>query len=250
MENLKIIDTHTHLPGNSFGNNPRSASELRKEFQKDGVCFAWLFTTDGLIKDCTKHNDILSNQIKDLQDFFCGFCTINPHEGLAACINEMKRAKEKLNLKGIKLHPWLQAFSVTQPLLVDLLKAAGDLEMPVIFHDGTPPYSEPLQIAYAAQRAPETKVILGHSGLDFMYQDAIAACNDLENVYLCLCSLSTGYIEKVLNSVPAAKLLFGSDGGFAPGLVRWAVQKIMRLDPPKSIHERIFWKNAALILPI
>ncbi|MDD5679517.1 MAG: hypothetical protein PHW60_16230 [Kiritimatiellae bacterium] len=77
--------------------------------------------------------------------------------------------------RGDNEHPWLQAFSMTYPNVVPVLSKAGELGMPVLFHDGTPPYSAPLQIAYAAEQGPQTTIILGHSGLDDLRDEATLA---------------------------------------------------------------------------
>ena len=72
---LNIIDTHTHLPGFSFGSVPRTADELRTEFSADGVSQSWIMTVDGLIGEPEKSNDILAETVSEDLDFFVPFCT-------------------------------------------------------------------------------------------------------------------------------------------------------------------------------
>lgn len=244
MKNMKIIDTHTHLPGCTFGGQPRPAADLRREFEAEGLTGAWLFTTDGLIKETDRNNDILAEAVEGHRDFFVPFCTVNPHDGAGPAIREVERAKSKLGMKGIKFHSWLQAFSLTHPAVLPILQAAGDLKMPVIFHDGTPPYSTPLQIASAAEKVPHTTIVLGHAGLDDLYRDAILACRRQPNVYLCCCSNSAGIIDQLIKSCPPDRLLFGSDGGFGTDLIRLALEKIADLQIPPAIQARIFHDNA------
>ena len=245
---LNIIDTHTHLPGYSFGSTPRSADELRAEFSGDGVSQSWIMTTDGLIGEPEKSNDILAETMREDLDFFVPFCTVSPHSGAEQALAELVRCHTDLGMKGLKFHPWLQSFSLTHPAVQPVMGKAGELGMPVLFHDGTPPYSTPLQIAAAAGRTPDTNVILGHSGLDDLYRDAILACNRNDNIWLCLCSLSSGYIREVIRQCPADRLLFGSDGGFGAGLVRDAVEKIYAACGDDSILEAIFYHNPRRLL--
>lgn len=246
---MKIIDTHTHFPGACLGAAPRPINEIREEFEKAGLYRAWIFTTDGLFRETAKNNDILAEAVSKHRDFFIPFCTVNPHDGEDTAIREMERAVFDLKMRGLKLHPWLQAFSLTNPAVLPIMRKAGQLNIPVIFHDGSPPYSTPLQIAAAAEKCPETTVILGHAGLDDLYQDAIFACLRQPNIYLCCCSLSSGYIREIIRQCPSERLLYGSDAGFTPGIIETAVEKVKDTGVPEGILEQIFYENPSRFIP-
>jgi predicted TIM-barrel fold metal-dependent hydrolase len=240
---MKIIDTHTHLPGWSFGSTPRDCGELRREFDAEGITGAWLFTTDGLIREANRNNDILFQSVQDHRDFFIPFCTIDPHDGTEKALAELERCHHRLNMRGIKFHPWLQAFSMTHPAILPIMRQAGDFNMPVIFHDGTPPYSTPLQIAAVAEKVPHTTVILGHAGLDDFYQDAILACLRQSNIFLCLCGPQCGHLAEIIERCPADRLLFGSDGGFGSDLIAWRIAKLTQTGASPETLQRIFYDN-------
>lgn len=246
---MKIIDTHTHLPGVCLGASPRPIVTLRRGFENAGLYQVWIFTTDGLIKEPAKNNDILSEATRDHRDFFVPFCTVNPHDGADAAIKELERAKFELNMMGVKLHPWLQAFSLTHPAVLPILQRAGELGFPVVFHDGSPPYSTPLQIAAAAEKCPQTVVILGHAGLDDLYEDAILACLRQPNIYLCCCSLSSGCIAEIIRRCPLDRLLYGSDAGFVPDIVETAVEKLKETGASVRVLEKIFYDNPRRLIP-
>ena len=240
---MKVIDTHTHLPGYAFGLKPRPIAELRREFEEAGLTAAWIFTTDGLLREPARHNDVLAEAVAGDRDFFIPFCTVDPHAGREAALHELERAKSQLGMKGVKLHPWLQAFSMTHPAVAAIFIRAGELGMPVILHDGTPPYCDPLQIAAAAERAPRTTVILGHAGLDDLYDDAISACRRPPNIHLCLCGPSTGPLAEIVRRCPTERLLFGSDGGFGGDCVTWRLEKIRKVISDDRILESVFFTN-------
>jgi predicted TIM-barrel fold metal-dependent hydrolase len=246
---MKIIDTHTHLPGMLLGKNPHTITEVREEFEEAGLCRAWICTTDGLISEPCRNNDILAEAVRDHRDFFIPFCTVSPHEGIQRALAELDRAKSELGMKGLKLHPWLQAFSMVNPNVLPILKKAGELSFPVLLHDGTPPYSTPLQIAAAAEKVPETIIILGHAGLDDLYEDAILACLRQPNIYLSCTSLSCGYIEEIIHRCPTDRLLYGSDGGFISGLVSAAIDKIKETDASDDVLRKIFFDNPSRLCP-
>ncbi len=238
---MKIIDTHTHLPGNTFGMSPRTADDLRAEFSRDGLTGAWLMTTDGLVADARKNNNILAEAVREHLDFFVPFCTVDPRTGAENAVDELVRCHEELGMRGLKLHPWLQAFSMTHPAVLPIVHKAGELGMPVLFHDGSPPYATPLQISAVAEKAPGTIVILGHAGLDDLYQDAISACLRCNNIYLCCCSVSSGYMMEIFNRCPPDKLMYGSDGGVAVNIVKDAINKIMATGASKNTLRKIFY---------
>jgi predicted TIM-barrel fold metal-dependent hydrolase len=245
---MKIIDTHTHLPGNLFGCHPRPTAGLRREFERAGLSQAWLFTVDGLIKDTNRNNDVLARAVAKDRDFFIPFCTVNPHDGEKAALKELDRCHSKLGMKGVKLHPWLQAFSMTHPAVLPIFRRAGELGMPVALHDGTPPYCDPLQIAAVAGKAPRTTVVLGHAGLDDLYADAILACLRQPNIHLCLCGPSCGHLEKIVRRCPAERLLFGSDGGLGGGIIEWRLDKVRQAIGDKRILEQVLFRNPARLI--
>lgn len=251
---MKIIDAHTHFPGSEssfpgrrFGNE--SGLMLRRQFEEDGLAGAWIMTSDGLRKDPVRHNDILARALGKHRDFFTPFCTVGMHESLEDIISELERCAVKLKMRGLKLHPWLQAFSMTHTNVPAVLDKAGKLGMPVLFHDGTPPYSAPLQIAWAAEQVPKTTIILGHAGLDDLWEDAILACRRHDNIFLCLCSLSAGHIREIIRRCPVEKLLFGSDGGFMPGIAKHAIAKIRCTGASQKVLRRILYDNPLRLLP-
>ena len=247
---MKIIDAHTHLRGKFFGCTPCTADTLRKEFIKEGLCGAWIMTIDGLFGNAKANNDILAETTQNNLDFFIPFCTVNPHDGQQQAIAELIRAKEKLGMRGLKLHPWLQAFSLTHPAVLPIIQKAAELNMPVLFHDGTPPYSTPLQIAAVAEKVPDATIILGHSGLDDLYEDAISACNRQANVYLCSCGLSSGRLNYVIEKCPTEKIIFGSDGGSGlEGIVEELINKVLATGVNYQKLQKIFYNNAKRILP-
>lgn len=248
---VKIIDTHMHLAGRLFGTQPpRVIADIRQEYENTGVSHAWIMTIDGLLQDPAKHNDILAEAVRPHRDFFVPFCTVNPHEGVDVAMKEMDRAKSDLGMRGLKLHPWLQAFSMTHPAIIPIFKKASQLGFPVLLHDGTPPYCTPLQIASVAEQVPDVIVILGHAGLDDLTEDAILACLRHKNIYLSLTSISVGFMKEIIQRVPVDRLLFGSDGGIVPGLVDPAIRKLRATEVSDDILVKIFYENAAALLPI
>ncbi len=142
---------------------------------------------------------------------FCTACIWEPVDGPA----EVRRCLAELNFRGVKFHPWLQGCSVSSPVMDEIAEIAAEYEVPVLFHDGTPPFSLPSQMALLAQRHPRTQVILGHSGLMEHYREAAAAVQSTDNLWACLCGPHLAGMRHLLEHCPLDRLLWGSDAGYA-----------------------------------
>jgi hypothetical protein len=105
-----IIDTHTHMPGRSFtdieGPEAKEFLELMDTYSIDQ---AWVFTLDGLFFDPQPHNDFLREFCDHEPERLIPFCTVHPRYPNA--VEELRRAILDLGMKGVKMHPWTQAFS-------------------------------------------------------------------------------------------------------------------------------------------
>jgi predicted TIM-barrel fold metal-dependent hydrolase len=128
---------------------------------------------------------------------------------------EVRRCLATLGFRGIKFHPWLQGCSVSSPMMDQIAELAGEFDVPMLFHDGTPPFSLPSQMALLAQRHPGTKIILGHSGLFEHYREAAAAVNACDNLWACLCGPHVQGLRHLLARVPVQRLLWGTDFGYS-----------------------------------
>lgn len=178
----------------------------------------WISSLDSLVTSDLnvqkKSNDHLAELADKYPGRISGLCTVNPSL-MNDAVEEIYRCANELRLIGIKLHPWLQAFNVTSnPGMRLIMKAAEKLNMFVLFHDGTPPYSTPLQIAFLAEQFPAVPVILGHSGLLDLYPDAALAAEQNKNIWLQPTSAPPIAIRSALKAAGPSRLLFGSDGGF------------------------------------
>jgi len=206
-----IIDAHTHLFHQYVTQQGLSTDVFVAGLRQAGIDKALVF---GLEQSFFGPSQAADDWIADHANRYPGLlypvCTVHPREGVTA-LNEMQRCARHLGMVALKLHPWLQAFSVVEGQVAPLLHKAGELGWPVIFHDGTPPYSTPLQVAYAASLAPETAIILGHAGLSDFPEEALAAAKRYPNIYLCLCGVPLMWMRRFIREVGVERIVFGSD---------------------------------------
>jgi predicted TIM-barrel fold metal-dependent hydrolase len=144
---------------------------------------------------------------------------VNPHDPDWAA--DVGRAVEH-GFYGLKIHPVLDHYAVTQDALDEVFACAQEHDWPILTHtdvDGTPMDAacyEPLIRAY-----PDVALILAHLRLG-----AIPLAKRYDNVYLDSTYVPPISVEVGIDTLGPRKILFGSDAaegfevGRPPGRVR------------------------------
>ena len=205
-----MIDFHVHQPA-ADAYDPTAYSDFVESL---GIERSVTFTFDGLRQPGAEANDSLAAFVAAGGGHFVAFANVDPNEPDAA--GEIHRCVREHGMRGVKLHPWVQGFSMYTPGLDPVCEAAAELGIPVIFHDGTPPYSAPLQLATLARRHPKTAIVLGHGGLHDLWREAWAAVESTANVHVCLCATPPYAMHALIARCPLERILFGTDGGLLP----------------------------------
>ena len=219
-----MIDFHVHQPARAA----YDAAAYLGAMDELGVDVSVVFTYEGLLRPSRAANDSLAAWVAGAGERMVAFATVDPRDPCAA--DEVERCVRKLGMRGVKLHPWLQGFSAHEPGLGAVCEAAGALGVPVLFHDGTPPFSTPLQLASLARRHPGTAIVLGHGGLHDLWREAIQAVMTTPNVHLCMCGTPGYALRAIVARCPLERLLFGTDAGLRPEpLHRYAVLRVRQL---------------------
>ncbi|MGY4719029.1 amidohydrolase family protein [Naumannella huperziae] len=228
-----MIDFHTHTPiwrGTSWlGGTTFSADDFIDFMDTCGIDRAVVLSHDGLFDSTPEANDDLARFVAQYPDRLIGFGTYSPRKPSAAA--EIERTFTELGLRGVKLHPWLQGFSVHEVALDPILEVVATHNGLVLCHDGTPPYATPTQIATLARRHPNVPIILGHGGLHDLWREALICTQDTENLYLCICGTPPYAARTILDRAPAHKVLFGTDAGLSDKASQdFAVARIREID--------------------
>lgn len=228
-----MIDFHVHQPsagGESarYDTRPYSAGDYVEAMDELGVELSVVFTLDGLWHPSPASNDALAAWVADAPDRLVALGTVDPRHPDAAA--ETERCLTELGMRGMKFHPWIQAFCPHERCMDAVAEVAAEHTAPMLFHDGTPPYSTPLQIAALARRHPSVPMVLGHGGLQDHWREAIAAVTGTPNVSVCLCGTPNAGMRAVIARCPADRLLFGTDAGLGVGARQpFAAERIREL---------------------
>jgi predicted TIM-barrel fold metal-dependent hydrolase len=247
-----IVDFHVHRPSTRgmWGLAEYAPEDYLALMDAMGVDASVILPLDGLVHDARSGNDEVAEWCAAAPERLLPFCTVAPREHGAA--DELRRCVEALGMRGLKLHPWLQGFHPLEPFMEPVCREAARLGVPILIHDGTPPYSTPLQIARLAARHPDVRFVLGHGGLYDLWPEAIAAVRRHPNVYACMTSLHPLAMRALVHDLPPERLLFGTDAGLAASgahgyaLERWEELRELGLDP--EVERQIVQGTPAALL--
>jgi predicted TIM-barrel fold metal-dependent hydrolase len=252
-----IVDTHVHLMTDSTGwyayKKSAGGSDARiwdagatvRLLDDSGIDHCWLFTLSGLygFNDYRAANDQVMEAARQHPDRLIPFCTAFPNQDAEGAAVEIRRCLDQ-GCKGVKFHPWLQSFPANSAYLYPALQLCAERRIPVLFHTGTPPYSQPFQVMEQARRFPAVPFVIGHFG-KIMFLDAVRSAELCPNVYLETSGAQVADLQFALEHIGAERILFGTDlpiGG-APS-ARWNMVKIKSAVPDAASRSAIFGENA------
>jgi predicted TIM-barrel fold metal-dependent hydrolase len=188
-----------------------------------------------LALDCPKlhdskmpSNDEVANLIRQDGKRFIGFASVDPDSGQGA-LAEMKRARDQLGLRGLKLNPALQEFDPAGRSALEVYREAERLDMPILIHTGITfsnrfsiQHNRPLIFDDIARKHPKLKICIAHIGWPWLW-DAVTVAIRNPNVYLDTAGTYAGtpaehfrqitatLSPRVIENAIGDRLMFGSD---------------------------------------
>ena len=202
-------------------------------------------------------NDAVARAVGAYPRFFSGLCQVNPHF-VEVSLAEMEKhiaaggmAQTAPDpplpgrLAGIgELCQYLLDYETDDPRVFPFIERAVELGVPILEHTSREPHTSGLD--RLAGQFPQARFIMAHLGGMHNWPAGLEVARRHENVwvdtsgYVMVC---TGAMERALDELGAARLLFGVDypGAQAGPLVA----ALERLDLPSADLDRIAFKNAA-----
>jgi len=201
--------------------------------------------------------------VKAHPDRFIGFTAVHPDRKTEDNLDRIDRAVNQLGLQGIKLNP-AAGFYPNDERLYPVYEKAMALGLPVVIHMGIKPPSEESRLKYChpiyiddiVVDFPELKLVIAHAAYPWV-EDLIMAGLYAPNVSVDISTLNqieeaVGYpvvlptLQKLVQSLGAARVVFGSDGIFNMEPIIRAVRQADFLTD--SDRDLIFYKNAQKLL--
>lgn len=195
-----------------------------------------------------------------------GFASVDPHDGEAPAL--LEKAVKELQLSGLKLGPIYQNFYPDEERHFALYAKADELNIPVLFHQGTSfvpegflDASRPAALDPIAREFPNLKIVIAHMGHPWV-GECIAVVRKNINMYMDLSALG-GRPWQFYNAMVLAmeygvthKILFGSDYPFFTTQqtidLLWKVNDVVKGTSmpkiPDHIIEDIIQRNTPEIL--
>ena len=243
---MRIIDMHAHIdvcePLHWYDTGEKLASLMDEAGVDKAVVSAYL-NMPGPDMTCLNR---LYQSAKPFGNKFMIFLRLDPWFG-EACIRFLEKAVKEYPIKGVKLHPAHYTLYPYGDLTVKLLRKAGDLGLPVLFHCGDEMMCLPLQIGEAAGMCPETTMILAHMGGYAHVKDAVRMAQKYKNIYIDTSEVPVvSSVRRVVKEVGADRVLFGSDAPCCDPMVE--IEKVKLAGLSEEEEELVFYKNAVRLM--
>jgi predicted TIM-barrel fold metal-dependent hydrolase len=207
-----IIDMHMHIENVAALGWVISAEECIRAMDAAGVDSAAVMTFTDLPGLNPRGLELIAEACAAFPGRLYGFLRLNPSY-LEESKRLLTRAVTELGFRGLKLHPVSTLQHPGGEATIDLVRHAGSLGVPTLFHCGDEPLSTPLSVAQTAAACPDSVIVLGHMGGYFHVDEAIDVAERYPNVVLETSAMP--YPDKIRTAVQrigAERVVFGSDG--------------------------------------
>lgn len=234
-----VIDAHNHLgtrPGAS-----QTGADLVAKIDAVGVDKAVMFP----FVEGNFTNDPIKDAFDQFPDRLIPFCAVNPWQADAA--DEVRRCIVDWGFKGLKLHPTINGFHLSDPGLVDpLFQVADELEIPIIVHGASDLLNSPPEFGIMAKRFPRVPLLMAHMGFFWSVDQAISFAKECPNLYLETSRAPIFEIQTAVRELGPDKVIWGTDSPFVD--YEWEFLKMRRATDDDAGYGQIVGGNIARIL--
>jgi len=245
---MKAIDFHVHLPtpewldvsmkgyieaAESYFRSKvarKSLEELAREYEElDVVAVLLAWDAETATGRPRVPNELVAHAVSDFPGRFVGFGSVDPLKGDRA-VQDLDRVAE-LGLKGVKLHPSLQAFAPNEERHWPLYERCQELGLVVLFHTGTSgigagqpggqgiriDFARPICLDAPAAAFPDLQIIAAHFGYPW-HLELLAMALHKTNIHIDISGWAPRYIPaEVMRDLKGRlqdQFVFGSDYPF------------------------------------
>ena len=208
-----IIDLHMHI--DDIEGLDISAQDCVRAMDEGDVAVAAVMTLVDLPGPNPAAMELIADACHQYEDRLYGFIRLQPEADEAGGL--LRTAVTELGFRGLKLHPVSTLAHPAGDGTISLVRAAGELGVPTLFHCGDEPRSTPLAIAGTAAACPDSTIILGHMGGYYHVDEAIDVAEEYGNIVLETSAMP--YPDKIREAVArigADRVVYGSDGPMSP----------------------------------
>lgn len=236
-----VVDAHNHV-GRRAG-AAQTGPELVRKLDDAGVDRAVVFP----FVEGNFNNDGAREAALACPDRLIPYCAVNPWMPGAA--DEVRRCVRDWGFRGLKLHPTINGFHLSDPVLVDpLFEEAASLAVPVIAHGASDLYNTPLEFATMARRHPRVTLLMAHMGFFWSVDQAISCAAAIQNLVLETSRAPIFEIATAVRALGPDKVVWGTDSPFVD--YEWEFRKMERCTPDRAVYERVVGGTMAELLAL
>ena len=234
------IDAHTHV---GEGDAAWTGQQVVERMDTMGVDKTVVFPfTEGYFT-----NDLVPKYVEEYPDRLIPFCAVTPWNFHEAA-DELEKCY-KAGFKGVKLHPTLCGFRLSDHKLCDPLFEVSQAYNAVIIAHGTADlYCCPLEFDRMAKRFPKVPLLMAHCGFFWEWELAIEVAKENENLYLETSRVPGFETSKIIEKLGASKVIWGTDGPFCD--YEFEFNKIKRYAASEHDFDMMMGGNIASLLGI
>jgi len=277
---MRAIDFHVHLPtpewldvsmrgyieaAESYFRSKvarRSLDELARDYEAiDTVAVLLAWDAETATGRPRVPNELVAQAVTDHPGRFVGFGSVDPLKGESA-VDELE-AIASAGLKGVKLHPSLQAFAPDDERFWPLFERCEELGLATLFHTGTSgigagqpggqgirlDYARPIRLDAVAAAFPNLNVIAAHFGYPW-HLELLAIALHKTNVYIDISGWAPKYIPAEVVREMKGRLqnqfLFGSDYPFIRP--ERCLEELATLEIPEAALQKVLTGNGSRLL--
>jgi len=230
-----IIDADCHITPVKGGLNIHAEELIRRmDYSRVDKALTWL--QPAYFPDVDVGNALVYETAQKYPDRILGFGWADPHFGLDAAKDQIKRCVEEYGFYGVKLNGaqnnfYIDSEDMALPLIEEIAKTGTILA----FHIGTDFFenTHPFRLAKVANRFPETPILAVHMG-GIAFHDLSDACieaaQECPNITLVGSGVRAVNILKAIKILGADRVCFGSDTPFAMMHVELAMYEALMRD--------------------
>jgi uncharacterized protein len=235
---FRIFDTHAHLGHARHSGRAASADDLLRVMDREGVDRAVAIPFP-VVEDYRREHAAIGRAVREHPGRFTGAACLDPFVPLAEFRDEVRRCGEVYGFRALKLQPQYHGLNPMSDRSDFFFEAALEHGMAAIVHTGAGlPFSLPALCMMPARKFPDLAIVVAHCGGGVFVHEAILAALFCPNIVLELSSLMPHQVLEVLASVPADRLMIGSD---LPENTGTEIGKILTLEIPDTDKRSILY---------
>ena len=191
-----------------------TAKDLICEGQKAGIDHFIVQSVATTPHQVRSINEFIAQEVENSKGLMTGLGTLHPDSN---DIEGDLRHILELGLKGVKLHPDIQAFKIDDYRLLKIYELCERDNIPILMHTGDKrfDYSNPNRLLPILKIYTSLTVVGAHLGGWSVWDEAVEAFKSLPNFYVdcssCFPFIEAEKVKDLIKKYGAEKVLFGTD---------------------------------------